>query len=313
MKRIKGIMVCLLAGTLAVQPCLAWGEVGHRVVGRIAAALLTAQAQKKVAAILDVDNTKTAVADALADAAEWPDSVARNEYTRSIPWHFIDLGVKPNPAKDNPLWASPDTAFAKIVKYFGTVKRGDDDELEEGSDLKFLVHLMGDVQQPLHASTDQDRGGNCLYIKFTKEETGTMSPKTKFHSAWDKAILEDRLGTNDRLIARHLVRDWKNLSQAEKSAISSPALSGDGSAAVRAWVTESHDAAVAQLYGTLQPAVPKLESAEVASDCHDAAPAFKSKVWMLDEDATEDASQLTERQLMKAGVRLAALLNAAAQ
>ena len=79
---------------------------------------------------------KTAVADALADAAEWPDAVARDEYTQSISWHFIDLGVKPNPAKDGPLWQSADTAFAKIIKYFGTVQRGDKDELESGSDLK---------------------------------------------------------------------------------------------------------------------------------------------------------------------------------
>jgi hypothetical protein len=298
---------------LAVQPCWAWGEVGHRTVGRIAAALLTAKAQKKVAEILDVDNTKPAVADALADAAEWPDSVARDEYKQSIPWHFIDLGVKPNPAKDNPLWASPDTAFARIVKFFGTVKRGDTDELEQGSDLKFLVHLVGDVHQPLHSATDQDRGGNCLYIKFTKAMEGTPSPKTKFHSAWDKAMLEDRLGNDDRVLARHLVSDWKHLSAAERTAITNPALgTTDGGAAVRAWVAESHDAAVTQLYGTLSPAVPKLESAEVASDCHDAAPAFKSKVWMLDEDATDAASQLMERQLMKAGARLAVLLNAAA-
>src|SRR5262245_40742012 len=94
----------LLMGATLVPispPAWGWGEVGHRVVGRVAAALLTPAARKKVAGILEVDNTKTAVADALADAAEWPDAVARVEYQRSNPWHFIDLGVKSNPAKDN--------------------------------------------------------------------------------------------------------------------------------------------------------------------------------------------------------------------
>ena len=99
-----------------------------------------------------------------------------------MPWHFIDLGVKPNPAKDNPLWADPNSAFARIVKFFGTVQRGEEDELEPGTDLKFLVHLVGDVHHPLHVATGRDRGGNCLFIKFIKEEGG-KSPKTKFHSA----------------------------------------------------------------------------------------------------------------------------------
>ena len=312
MKRIPGTLVWGVVATLAAQPCWGWGEVGHRVVGRVAASLLTQAAQAKVALILEVDNNKTAVADALADAAEWPDAVARDEFKQSIPWHFIDLGVKPNPAKDDPLWASPDAAYARIVKFFGTVKRGDPDELEPGSDLKFLVHLMGDVHQPLHAATNQDRGGNCLFIKFAKEQGG-MSPRTKFHSAWDNTMLVDRLGNDDRMIAAHLVRDWTNLSQSEQTAMTRPALSGDGTATVRAWIRESHDTAVTQLYGTLQPAVAKHESAEVASDCHDAAPELKSKTWKLDDAAAEDAGRLMERQLIKAGVRLAALLNAAAK
>src|SRR5438128_1814677 len=109
------IRLAVAVGVLLItapNSVLAWGEVGHRVVGRIAAALLTPKAQAKVAKILDVDNTKTAVADALADAAEWPDAVARHKYPQSNPWHFIDLGVKPNPTKDNPLWTQDDTAFA---------------------------------------------------------------------------------------------------------------------------------------------------------------------------------------------------------
>ena len=131
-------MLVVFGILLTGRPCFAWGEVGHRVVGRIAAALLTASARQKVADILEVENTKFVVAAALSDAAEWPDAVAREKYPDTNSWHFIDLGVKPNPVKDNPLWASPDTAFARIVKYFGTVKQGSADELEPGSDLEFL-------------------------------------------------------------------------------------------------------------------------------------------------------------------------------
>lgn len=308
--RIKSTIVYFVTFILVTQPSWGWGVVGHQTVGRIAAALLTPAAREKVADILGVDNTKAAVADAMADAAEWPDLVARNDYPESAAWHFIDLGLKPNPALDDPLWASPDTAFARIVKYIGTVKLGAPDDLEPGSDLKFLVHLVGDVHQPLHVATDQDRGGNCLFMKFIKVEGG-KSPKSKFHSAWDTTILQDRLGKDDRTLARQLVRKWKKLSQADRNAVLNPPLT-DSSVTVKAWLSESHDLAVTQLYGklTTPETVPLFETATVAGDCHDAAPVFKSTVWMLDDTATEDSAQLMEQQLMKAGARLAALLNA---
>ena len=124
--------------------------------------------------------------------------------TQTAAWHFIDLGVKPNPSKDGALWASHDTAFARIVTYFATIRARARDELERGSDLKFLVHLVGDIHQPLHASTDQDRGGNCVAIVFATN-AGPMSQPTELHTTWDRGILEDRLGTNNITIAQQLL------------------------------------------------------------------------------------------------------------
>src|SRR5882757_7982025 len=78
--RIKSTIVYFVTFILVTQPSWGWGVVGHQTVGRIAAALLTPAAREKVADILGVDNTKADVADAMADAAEWPDKVARTEF-----------------------------------------------------------------------------------------------------------------------------------------------------------------------------------------------------------------------------------------
>jgi len=279
-------------------------------VGRIAASQLTQAARARVAKILGVANTKAAVADALSDAAEWPDAVARTKYKKTVDWHFIDLGVKPNASKDNTLWASSDTAFARIIKYAGTIKARMPDELEPGSDLEFVAHLVGDIHQPLHDTTDQDRGGNCLYVNFVLDNEDE-SPKTKFHAAWDRSIIEDRLGTNDVIIAKQLLRERKSQIAAAKSAAAATLTDVAGS--VRAWIDEAHALAVTQLYEKLVPAVPKLETAPVAADCHDAAPVFKTAVWMIDQTPTDRAFDLIESQLVKAGARLAALLNVIAQ
>lgn len=288
-----------------------WGEVGHKVVGRIAASLLTPQAQQKVAQILEVENSRRAVADALAEAAFWPDAVAREAFPQANPWHFIDLGVRANPKLDDPQWESPDTAFAKLVQYFGTVKRGDEDELEPASDLEFIAHLVGDIHQPLHAATNRDRGGNCLRVRFQQAD-GDESRTIKFHALWDRAILEDRLGTDDKQIARQLGSRRRQVIQTELAAART-AIAGGVDRAVRRWIEVSHQLAVNTLYGSLTPTVPRFEFAEVDSQCQTAAPIYKKTLWRLDEDAVDDAIELIERQLAIGGARLAALLNAAAQ
>lgn len=307
MKVISKLLV-LAALLWSPSPCFAWGEVGHRIVARIAASQLTPAARANIAKILGVQNTPTAVANALADAAEWPDAVARAKYTQTAVWHFIDLGVKPNAAKDGVLWSSADTAFARIVKYFSTVKARAPDELERGSDLKFLVHLVGDVHQPLHDATDQDRGGNCVAVIFATK-AGAMSLPTELHATWDRGMLEDRLGTNNAVIAQQLL----HARAAQLPAMLKTAADGlksNPTQAVRGWVSESHAIAVTQIYPALNPAVPGFETRPVSGDCHDAAQVFRGRTWKLSAPAVVTNVSVIDDRLLIAGVRLAAMLNA---
>jgi nuclease S1 len=306
-------VACLMVIVWSAVPGRAWGPVGHRVVARIAASQLTTAAKDKVAKILEPDKPNVDVAEALADAAEWPDIVARDKFPDSQEWHFIDLGVKPHAQKDGALWVSDSTAFAKLVKYFGSVKRGDTDELESESDLKFLVHLVGDIHQPLHSATNRDRGGNCLFVTFRTSE-GDTSARKKFHGTMDSGILDDRHAGNDRVIASQFVRDARDKIVAETKRAHDQ-LVADPAKTIRAWIEESHALAVTELYGKLKPPVPQFVTSHVSSDCHEAAPVFKGKgkTWTLKKDDTNRLAQLIDRQLVMAGARLAALLNAVSE
>ena len=300
-------------GTIAmllVQNGLAWGTMGHKTVGRLAAALLTPEAQKMVAAKLHVANTAAAVSAALADAAEWPDAVAREKYTKSIPWHFIDLGVKAGPG-DQAQWGSTTTAYAKLVAYYPNYAAGKPDELENGSDLKFIAHLIGDIHQPLHTATDQDRGGNCLFAQLTF--TASPAAKNKFHTEFDDTLVEAQFKKDDQSTGASLASEWKALSADQQSKLIGAAFAGDAAKSFRAWIQESHDLAVSNLYGKLQPPVPQLETMEVSSDCKNAAPFTKGKPYILSQALTEEEEALVKQQLIKAGVRLAAVLNQAAK
>lgn len=162
-----------LAGSAATA--LGWGAAGHRIVGRIAEALLTDRAREAVKVILE---GKT-----LADVSAWADEVRpRPEYRWSAPLHYVNLekGATSYIAeRDCP---KGECVVAAIERF----RRGLADEgasiPDRAEALRFLVHFVGDIHQPLHASPVGDRGGNDVRVTFFGQETN-------LHRVWDEGLL----------------------------------------------------------------------------------------------------------------------------
>jgi hypothetical protein len=133
--------------------------------------------------------------------------------------------------------------------------------------LKYLVHFIGDVHQPLHASDNHDRGGNEVLVFF-------MGRQSNLHAIWDTGIIEPAVKGDERGYAMRLTR---NITQAELSQWSQ----GDPIL----WANESHDVATAAVYGELQHAGALPDSYEA------------------------QALPIVDKQLERAGVRLANVLN----
>lgn len=299
-------LVYLLLPAIAAVPAWSWGDVGHMTVGRIAAKHLKPSTRTKVATILGVDDTAAAVANAMAEAAVWADHVARNEFPETPPWHFIDLSLL-NGESDTPdPFQKDNTAYTKIVHYAGTLKAGEPDELEPGSDLKLLIHFVGDIHQPLHCATDQDRGGNCVSVRLSS------AAHEKLHHAWDTSIVEASLGADPRTVSSHLDRHYRQLPASEKTAVRGPDLATTRvGEAVRAWVMQSHNLALSSAYKPLNPPVPLLAYKEVDSKCKEAPQIFRTTTFVLHQDYQDAAADTIERQLISGGIRLANLLNSA--
>jgi nuclease S1 len=102
--------------------------------------------------------------------------------------------------------------------------------------LKYLVHFIGDIHQPLHASNNNDRGGNDVIVTF-------MGRQTNLHTVWDTGIIEPAVKDDERSYALRLV---KEITDAERSAWSS-----DDPVS---WANESHDLGASAVYGELQHA-----------------------------------------------------------
>jgi len=177
----------MLASTmfLAVPSARAWGPLGHSVVAELAQRHLSPAAEREVERLLAPEHTTR-----LADVANWPDQI-RNDpaqqalWKRTSRWHYINFSsnrchyVAP---RDCPRGDCVVAALAREVRVLGD--RAQPDAVRREA-LKFVVHLVGDVHQPLHAGYRPDLGGNRYQVRF-EGKGGNL------HKVWDSGLLDTR-------------------------------------------------------------------------------------------------------------------------
>ncbi|TCP35672.1 S1/P1 nuclease [Sphingomonas sp. BK235] len=194
-------LVAALAASLPT-PALAWGKTGHRVVAQIADARLTARAHRAVTAILGVET--------LAEASNWPDTMRSDPapywQRESTPWHYVTVPSGKTYAQAG---APPEgDAITALARFAATLRDKRASIAERQAALRFVVHLVGDLHQPLHAGNGSDRGGNDRQVTF-------FGRATNLHTVWDSALVDEQqlsftematwLGAR---ITRAQARDW---------------------------------------------------------------------------------------------------------
>lgn len=175
MKRAQVAFVLMLIAPASV---LAWGPNGHRVVGRIAANHLTDEAAVAVACLIGPEG--------LDQASTWADEI-RNDpiwqppLKNPSPWHFISIDdneTLETTARD------PNGDVLEAIERFSAVLRDPQATRQAKQEaLRFLVHFVGDVHQPLHVGRRADRGGNLVQVTL-------FGAETNLHSVWDSGLVE---------------------------------------------------------------------------------------------------------------------------
>jgi len=182
---------------------LSWGVTGHRTVGKIAEDHLT---PKALAGVRDLLGDQT-----LADVSTWADEVrGKPEYRQTGPWHYINLplGLSYDAFKNRVENMLEPTVYSAIVKQLelltdSTVPR--DRKVEA---LKFLVHFVGDLHQPMHVSREEDKGGNTIQLNFDGQGTN-------LHAVWDSKLIDHSGMDYQQLAAKYdhpsaaQVRQWQ--------------------------------------------------------------------------------------------------------
>ncbi len=213
----------LTTSTLNATP--RWGQTGHRVVGEIAEEHLTKKTKKKLAELLN--HRSLAFSSTFADEIK-----ADDRYDSFSTWHYVNMpfDVTYEQSTKNPMGN-----LVTGIEYCKIIIQDDTSSIEDKAFyLKFLIHLIGDLHQPMHIGQEEDRGGNNIKLQWFKKDTN-------LHSVWDSKMIDDYgmsyteladdmpyLSKNDiKDIQKGTVIEWVNETQQITKKVYASAKNGD--------------------------------------------------------------------------------------
>lgn len=222
MKTFRTMLCGALAVAALASPLAAWDSVGHQVVAEIAWENMSPSARDRAVALLraappdaDLANLSTDGRELFLLASTWPDIVRDRDkperqaaYHRSS-WHYTNFFWEPGiPPKDrNDLQPGQENVVKLLEKLEKDVVDSGRGDAQKAVDLAWILHLVGDIHQPLHTSArvtptepEGDRGGNLFLL--TKEEEN-------LHWYWDSILpkIWYRRGLDDTALARKIARE----------------------------------------------------------------------------------------------------------
>lgn len=155
----------------------AWGQTGHRVTGKIAERYLSDEAKAAIASIIPNES--------LAEASTYADDMRSNpeHFWQKIagPFHYVTVPTgKTYVEVGAPEQGDSYTALAEFTK---TLKNPEASQADKQLALRFAVHIIGDLHQPLHAGNGTDRGGNDVKVSFFREDSN-------LHRVWDSGLID---------------------------------------------------------------------------------------------------------------------------
>jgi hypothetical protein len=267
---MRFLIIAATAVALIPSPTFAWGKTGHRVVAAIADTQLSGLARAHVEEILGPGES-------LDEAANWPDEMrsAPGDFWQktATPWHYVTLnGIIYDHAP------SEGDALEALNHFRGVLQDPDASRAAKQLALRFVVHLVGDLHQPLHVGKCCDKGGNDVKVTW-------FGKPTNLHAVWDSQLVDDEQLSFTELatkLERHISNDdvikWWDINP-------------------RDWISES-----GEIRDTLYPP-PGTKPVKGAKG-------KAKKIPDLSYDYIYKFHPVMERRLSQGGVRLAAYLNA---
>jgi len=196
-----------------------WYGTGHRLVARIAALRLTPHTRQSVRELLGGED--------LADASLWADQI-RGQRRETGPLHFVNIPLEA--VRYSPEYCTGGSCIITAIESDRRILADAAGSLPERAEaLRFLIHFIGDLHQPLHVSDNGDRGGNERQVVF-------LGSTSNLHQVWDGELI-DATGLDESQYFDHLrqVMDSLDLAALERGTVVD-------------WAMEGHRVAVEHAY-----------------------------------------------------------------
>lgn len=284
----------LVAGGLS-SPARAWGPNGHAIVADIAQAHLTPEALAEARTLLAAEGHNS-----LDQVASWPDTIGHlprkaGGAPETLAWHYVDTSVFNTVYEQQRDCPDKACVTEKLPEQERILADRSAPAAERLAALKWVVHLVGDIHQPLHtAERDHDKGGNAVRLSYYGN---TQNGHMNLHSLWDEGVIDHATGLS---VGPHYTISFPDaareadklngqITETETAFWTRDIGAGHEHATAVAWTDESHALAETIAYGALTAT----KNAELGDD-------YTSLAWPV-----------IRLRLEQAGIRLAAVLNVA--
>ena len=291
-------------------PLSAWWCEGHEAVALIAEHHLTPETRAHVERLLKASPTadppfcKDSPTDPMAAASTWADDAKASEMTAT--WHYLNIPMalkKGDPEKFcEPVGPShngglrPGCILSALRSTVDILISKDESDDEKAKALRYMIHFMGDLHQPLHTTSNNDQGGNCLPVQFFDQPD-----TTNLHSVWDGLIIERELALRRETVAQFAADvDQRFASKRSEWTKSSPQFDK--------WAWEGHLLAMQVAYGDLSPE-PSPEKLQLTPNCDAEKTRLAALQIKISDTYEHEAVPVIEMQIAKDGYRLAEILN----
>lgn len=173
-----------VVGMVSVTEAWAWSAAGHRLIAELAQRQLTPAAAVQVAGLLSIEPDAT-----MSSVSTWADEVRR---PGTAPWHYVNLPKGECNYRRERDCPDGRCVVAAITAQLAVLKSSAPDT-ERLVALKWVVHLVGDIHQPLHVGLASDKGGNLFQVR-------AFGRGSNLHAVWDGELIRRRAGGLSRLL-----------------------------------------------------------------------------------------------------------------
>jgi hypothetical protein len=191
----------------------AWGPEGHKAIAILAERYMRVETLARVHELLGSES--------MEQASVWADELRNSGRYETGPWHFINIPLRDSKIDLRRECPAGQCVLVKTQEFLAVLGDRHAPAVARREALKFVIHFVGDLHQPLHCEDHRDEGGNRQRVIFEGQPDN-------LHWVWDTGLVQE-INPDPRALAAELGREITPQERASWQA-------GD----ISAWVLESH-------------------------------------------------------------------------